>query len=278
MIKSWLFIRDVAIIIFVTAGFSFSASGIDDEKEQMTPPIFSDDFTQGSALDGNKWQIITGDGCPGLCGFGNNEKQTYTDKSQNLRIEDGILTIQAHAADKKGDKFTSAKIITRFKQYFLYGKISVKARLPKGVGTWPAIWMLPDENKYGGWPGSGEIDIMEHVGFDAGVIHGTIHTKSYNHKIGTHKGKQQQVADADRAFHIYSLNWTPDKLEWFIDDKLYYSIERQEKDTADEWPFDHPYHLILNLAVGGDWGGSKGIDVNAFPTQFEIDWVKVWQH
>lgn len=232
--------------------------------------VWSDDFTE---VDPTVWRIIEGDGCPAICGFGNNEQQTYTAAQRNLRVENGTLIIEAH----KGVPYSSAKLTTQKMPGWTYGKISVRAKIPSGVGTWPAIWMLPDDNTFGAWPKSGEIDIMEHVGFNAGHIHGTVHTEAYNHKIGTQKGGEKQIPSANTTFHTYTIDWSDTEIRWFIDDKQYYQFEKQAEDTSAEWPFDQPFHLILNLAVGGDWGGKRGVDGTAFPARFEIDWVKVWQ-
>ena len=235
--------------------------------------VFSDEFAGNAEIDTASWRVYKGDGCPQLCGFGNNELQQYTGDTRNLRIEDGVLIIEAH----RREDYTSAKVTTEAMPGWTYGKISVRARLPKGLGTWPAIWMLPDSNEFGGWPKSGEIDIMEHVGFNEAVVHGTIHTEAYNGMLGTQNTGTMRVEDATSAFHVYTVEWTKETLRWFIDDTEYHVIERKDSDTYKEWPFDKPFHLILNLAVGGDWGGREGVDEDAFPARFEIDWVRVWQ-
>lgn len=240
---------------------------------EMMQLVWSDDFDGTGKIDRDKWTVVRGNGCPQLCGFGNNERQTYTGKKRNLRIEDGKLVIEAH----KRKTYTSAKVTTQQFDGWKYGKISVRAKLPRGIGTWPAIWMLPDVNSYGNWPQSGEIDIMEHVGFREGVVHGTVHTEAYNHKINTQKGAEIKVPDAADAFHTYSIEWNEAHISWSIDGQQYYQFNKLEGDGSEEWPFDQPFHLILNLAVGGDWGGREGVDRNAFPTRFEIDWVKIWQ-
>lgn len=239
---------------------------------EKTTLKWSDDFS-APTIDTSAWRITEGNGCPEICGFGNNELQTYGNAKQNLRIEDGKLVIEAH----KGEKFTSAKLTTQNMPGWQYGKISVRAKLPTGVGTWPAIWMLPDANRFGGWPKSGEIDIMEHVGFNQNHIHGTIHTEAYNHRINTQKGGEIDLDTASSAFHTYTIEWTKDDIRWSIDGNEYFRFAKETNDTSAEWPFDQPFHLILNLAVGGDWGGREGVNEAAFPARFEIDWVKVWQ-
>ena len=236
--------------------------------------VWSDEF-DGDALDLSKWTAIKGDGCPGLCGFGNQELQHYSDRAENLKVEDGKLIITARKESLGKSDYSSAKVLTKGKGDWKYGRIEVMAKLPEGRGTWPAIWMLPTRNKYGNWPRSGEIDIMEHVGFDQGKVFGTIHTQSFNHMKQTEKNDSLQVNDASTAFHLYAVEWHEDKIDWFIDDKKYFTFENSGR-SKDDWPFDHPYHLILNIAVGGSWGGKYGIDDSIWPQTLEIDYVRVY--
>lgn len=257
----------------VAAVLAIQAPATGNVEGDVLSLVWSEEFEKDGKPDADKWEVVRGDGCPGMCGFGNQEWQTYTDKKRNLRVEDGRLIIEAH----KRKKYTSAKITTQKFSGWRYGKISVRAKLPTGIGTWPAIWMLPDENTYGTWPKSGEIDIMEHVGYRQGVVHGTVHTEAYNHKIGTQKGGEVVVADAAEAFHTYSVEWNENHILWSVDDTEYYQFNRLADDTFEEWPFDKPFHLILNLAVGGTWGGKYGVDEKAFPARLEIDWIRVWQ-
>lgn len=171
-------------------------------------------------------------------------------------------------------------MVTKGKANWIYGKVEVCAKLPAGRGTWPAIWMMPQKDTYGNWPNSGEIDICEHVGYDPGVVHATIHTGSYNHTKGTQKYNTIGVPDFDEAFHVYGLEWLPDKLIFSVDGQEYFTYkptEYEENPTAMEWPFDHEMYLILNLAFGGDWGGSKGVDESLESAQMEVDYVRVYQ-
>lgn len=239
--------------------------------------VWVDEFGNNGAPDTTKWNFELGDDCPDLCGWGNNEAQYYTKDSKNVRVENGRLIIEARMDSFGVRAYTSARLTTKTKGDWLYGRIEVKAKLPRGRGTWPAIWMLSTDWKYGGWPESGEIDIMEHVGFDPGIIHGTIHTESYNHVRNTQKGGEWKVDDAQDEFHIYAIDWTADKIEFFVDGKMYYAFSRSANDTFRQWPFDKQFHLILNLAVGGNWGGAKGIDDTIWPQRMEVDWVKVFQ-
>lgn len=240
-------------------------------------PIWSDEFDNVGAPDSTKWNYDLGDGCPNVCGWGNNEAQYYTQDAKNVRVENGNLIIEAHKDSLGGKAYTSTRMVSKFKGDWLYGRIEVKAKLPRGKGTWPAIWMLPTDWKYGGWPASGEIDIMEHVGYDPGVIHGTIHTESYNHGIGTQKEGKITVEDCMDAFHVYAVDWTKDKMDFFVDDKLYHTVTRDPNEDFKGWPFDQRFHLIMNIAVGGNWGGKEGIDQSIWPQRMEVDYVRVYK-
>lgn len=240
--------------------------------------VWSDEFEVDGLPNSDRWGYNIGNGCPNICGWGNNELQYYNaNKLENARVENGVLVIEAHKKDTAGNKYTSARLVTKGKASWQYGYIEVRAKLPKGRGTWPAIWMLPDVVSYGGWPKSGEIDIMEHVGYDPGVIHATVHTELFNHSIGTQKGKQVKMPDFGDAFHTYGVNWTPEKIEFFIDDQIYNTFENTGSGKA-EWPFDKPFHILLNIAVGGNWGGKEGVDENIWPQKMEVDYVRVYQN
>ena len=239
--------------------------------------IWSDEFDTAGGPDAARWNYDLGDGCPDNCGWGNNELQYYTKDPLNVRVADGMLIIEARKDSLGGKAFTSAKIVSRDKGDWLYGRFEIKARLPRGKGTWPAIWMLPTDWKYGGWPASGEIDIMEHVGYDPGVVHGTIHTEAYNHIKQTQKEGKITIADAQDAFHVYAVDWQQDRMDFYIDDKLYHSVIREPEDDYKGWPFDQRFYLIMNIAVGGNWGGAKGVDPDIWPQRMEIDWVRVYQ-
>jgi licheninase len=190
-------------------------------------------------------------------------------------VENGTLIIEARKESYQGNAYTSARLNSR--ESWTYGRVEVRAKVPAGRGTWPAIWMLADKNTYGDqyWPDNGEIDIMEHVGYDEGVIHGTIHTKAFNHIEGTDKGGSRTVSTATSAFHVYAMEWTPNEIRVFVDGENYFTFANQEPYGWEEWPFDQPFHLLLNVAVGGTWGGAEGIDDSAFPEQLVIDYVRV---
>ena len=237
---------------------------------------WSDEFNYNGLPDSNKWTYEVGGH-----GWGNNEKQFYLEKSpENSIVKNGVLKIIAQKKEYKGLSYTSAKLTTYGKLKLHYGKIEVMAKLPKGKGNWPAIWMLSEslQKKEEGWPLCGEIDIMEHVGKDPNMIHTSLHSQLYNHIKGTqhtHFEKQKDVFD---TFHKYGIEWSAESINFFIDDKLFYeSFKGQDGriSSNEGWPFDKPYYLILNLAIGGNWGGE--IDDTIFPNEMQIDFVRVFQ-
>jgi len=205
----------------------------------------------------------------------NQELQYYTNHSQNVRVEDGVCVITARLEEE--DSITSASMNTLAKKDFLYGRIEVRAQIPSALGTWPAIWMLGTNRSELGWPACGEIDIMEHVGYDPDRIHANIHTKAYNHTIGTNKGNQIEVKDPWSDFHLYAVEWFEDHMDFFMDDSLYFSFENEMTGNNDTWPFDKPHYLLINLAYGGGWGGSEGVNTSLLPVEYKIDYVRYYQ-
>jgi len=241
--------------------------------QKSTPSlIWSDEFNYTGTPDTTKWNYDIGGH-----GWGNNELQYYTKDMQNVHVENGNLVIEARKDSFENKAYTSSRIISKHKGDWLYGRIEVRAKLPKGKGTWPAIWMLSTDWKYGDWPASGEIDIMEHVGYDPEVVHGTIHTEAYNHVKQTQKEGKVTVPGAQDDFHIYAVDWREDKMEFFVDNKLYHTVERDPKDDFKGWPFDQKFHLLMNIAVGGNWGGKEGVDESIWPQQMIVDYVRVYE-
>jgi beta-glucanase (GH16 family) len=235
-----------------------------------TTPVWEDNFNTGTAPDPAKWGYDIGGS-----GWGNNELQYYTNTG-NATVSGGNLTIEARKENNSGREYTSARMVTKGKADFLYGKFEVRAKLPKGRGTWPAIWMLSTDWEYGNWPASGEIDIMEHVGYDPNNIHSTIHCTSYNGARNTQKSANKIIPDATDAFHIYSTEWTPYAIRSYIDGVKYFEFINEGKGFT-SWPFDKKEHLLLNIAVGGNWGGVQGVDNTIFPAAMVIDYVKVYK-
>jgi beta-glucanase (GH16 family) len=231
--------------------------------------VFADEFDVPGAPDPARWNHEIGY-------IANDEKQYYTSRSENARIEDGVLVIEARRERWMGYDYTSARLNTKGRAEFLYGKVEIRARLPTGRGTWPALWMLGANIDQAGWPGCGEIDIMENVGFDPGTIVASVHTAAYNHVQGTHKNGTVAVVAPWADFHVYGVEWYPDHIDAFVDGQRYFTF-RNEGTGSRTWPFDKPQFLILNLAIGGTWGGMKGIDDALFPHRYLIDYVRVYR-
>jgi beta-glucanase (GH16 family) len=236
-------------------------------------PVWADEFDKDGLPDPAKWTYDTGGH-----GWGNRELQYYlADRLENAQVKGGMLHITARREDLEGKPYTSSRMVS--KAEWKYGYIEIRAKLPKGLGTWPALWMLPTsrwEKTGPRWPLCGEIDIMEHVGYDEGVIHGTVHTGAYNHVKGTQKGKQVTVPDATGEFHLYALDWRPDHIEILVDGKSYFSFA-DEGAGQEVWPLSVPFKLLMNIAVGGNWGGRQGVDEKVFPQEMVIDYVRVYE-
>lgn len=236
--------------------------------------VWADEFDIDGLPDAKKWGYDVGGN-----GWGNNELQYYTSgRKENARVEKGNLIIEAHKESYQGSAYTSARLLTKSTATWAYGKFEIRAKIPGGRGTWPAIWMLGQNISNAGWPLCGEIDIMEHVGFDPGVVHGTVHTEAYNHSKGTQKGKQITVPTAMTDFHVYAVDWTPEQMDFLVDGTVFYTLTKSAMGNGTaQWPFIQPFFLILNVAVGGNWGGQKGVDEAIWPRRMEVDYVRVYQ-
>jgi len=237
--------------------------------------VWADEF-DGDAVDESKWNLHEGGG-----GFGNWELQYYT--SRNAHVENGILHITAKCDSFGGQAFTSAKLETKNKGDWGPGhRVDVRARVPSGRGTWPAIWMLSTAQTYGNWPRSGEIDIMESVGCTANKIYGTVHTEAYNHM--KHTEKYNTVVTPVDAWHTYSIVWTEKRIAWYLDGQLFHSFSPDSFEFQ-KWPYDHEFYLILNVAVGGSWGGyclngrapsCEAAEEFGHPQIMEVDYARVY--
>lgn len=231
---------------------------------------WSDDFLGEGLPDPDKWSYESGY-------IRNNEAQYYTDgREENIRMEDGMLVIEARKESFEGFEYTSASINTSESATWTYGRFEIRAKLPAGKGVWPAAWMLGENIHEVGWPACGEIDIMEYVGFDPYTVHGYVHTEAYNHTRGTQRGESVELQNPNYEFHVYSIEWHEDRIDFFVDDNHYFTFEN-EGGGSDVWPFDKPHYLLLNLAIGGSWGGQQGIDDSIFPQKYMIDYVRVYQ-
>jgi beta-glucanase (GH16 family) len=255
------------VLICITG--TFADSSATNKKWNL---IWSDEFNTPGLPDSKKWYYdVGGDG------WGNNELQYYTDgRTQNARIEDTALIIEMRKESFKSKNYTSARMVTKNKGDWLYGRVEVRAIIPQGKGTWPAIWMLPTEKKYGEWPKSGEIDIMEHVGYQPGIVHATVHTDSLNHTKGTQVGNQITVKECFANYHLYAIEWYDNHINAFVDDSLYFTFKNRNEGYR-TWPFDKKFHLLLNIAMGGSWGGAEGIDESLTSAIMRIDYVRIYE-
>lgn len=233
--------------------------------------VWSDEF-DGPEIDNQNWTFETGSN-----GWGNNELQKYTN-GDNVSIEDGILKITTEKLDNNTTvgSYTSTRINTLGKQEFTYGRMEIRANLPEGRGIWPAIWMLGTNLNPIGWPACGEIDILEYVGYEPNTIHSTVHTTSGSGVDGN--GSSRTLNTAEEDFHIYGVLWTEKELVFYVDElnnvtHTYAPVSKNDEN----WPFDQPQFFILNVAVGGNWGGALGVDNSIFPQTMEVDYVRVFQ-
>lgn len=232
--------------------------------------IFQEDFRKNGRINTEHWNILTG------TKWANNESQCYVDTETNCFIKDNRLHLVATLHEDEVCKYQSARLSTKGKFEYQYGRLTIRAKMPKGRGAWPALWLMGNTEKNPvRWPLCGEIDLVEFAGNRMGIITCAIHTESYNHRIKTDKGAQIQVPDASDKFHDYTLDWTKDFLSFEIDGKEFFRVEKAQGDTIKEWPFDQPYYLIVNLAVGGWYGGA--IVDDDLPYHMEIASIKVEQ-
>ena len=230
--------------------------------------LWGDEFDTPGSPDPAKWGYDLGDGCPGVCGWGNNELEWYTNRQQNAVVQGGFLKIIAIRENFNGKQFTSARLLSKDKFSFKYGKIEVRAKLPAGVGTWPAIWMLGNNINTAGWPACGEIDIMEHRGSHLNTISGALHhpgRSGGNADAGT-----VVISNATTEFHKYGLEWSASSIKFLVDDVLFYTFP-----NTGNLPFNQNFFIILNVAMGGNYGGA--VDPAFTSAAMEIDYVRVYQ-
>jgi beta-glucanase (GH16 family) len=230
--------------------------------------IWSDEFDYNGLPNPQNWNMEVGKA------RANNEPQYYTGELRNAQVADGMLTITVRQEEIEGEKrYTSARINTRGKHEFTNGRIEARAKLPQGRGVWPAFWTL---GLTGRWPVCGEIDIMEYWGHNANTIGANVHTGDYNHTKGTGRGGEIVVDDPWKDFHIYAVEWYKDRMDFYFDDKMYFSCKSKGEGIG-EWPFDAPQYIILNLALWNNWRGAPGIDDSIFPQEFIVDYVRVYE-
>ncbi|MCG8448291.1 MAG: glycoside hydrolase family 16 protein [Pirellulales bacterium] len=281
--------KRLVLTLSLCAAHFFAAQSLLAESPQWTL-VWSDEFDSPGAPDPKKWGYEQGF-------VRNQEHQFYTrDRRENARVENGTLVIEARKerwrnpdyrarlANRRGDTpsreyadYTSASITTLGKARWTYGRIEVRAQLPEGKGVWPAIWTLGENIRQVGWPRCGELDIMEFVGFKPLTIHANIHCSKYNHAQGTAQGAELELPAApSKHYHIYAMEWFEDRIDFFLDDRKYFTFKNEGTGSA-AWPYDKPQYLLLNLAIGGTWGAQQGIDDSIFPQRFLVDYVRVYQ-
>ncbi len=253
--------------------FAFTLVSCQQKTKSFDKLVWSDEFEYSGLPDSTKWGYETGF-------VRNNEMQYYSKNLENARVEGGNLVIEARVDSSiLGNdtlKITSASLISAGKHDWTYGKIEVRAKIPVFLGSWPAIWLLGSNKSEIGWPACGEIDMMENVGFNPDTIHFNIHTKAYNHVKKTNKGQKVISVSPQTDYHIYALEWFPQNLDFYFDGNKVFTFANEGTGT-DAWPYDKPQYLILNLAVGGAWGGIKGVDLKALPQKMLVDYVRVYQ-
>ena len=247
------------ILTLLVINFSFA-------QQSKRKLVWEENF-KGSTLNEKSWNFELGNGCPN-CGWGNNERQLYT--KQNHTIAKNQLTL---TAKKEGDKYTSTRITTKGKKEFQYGRFEARAKLPVGQGVWPAFWMLGSNISEVGWPKCGEIDILEYVGKEPNMVFTSLHTQdSHGNTINTKKTRFDTI---EEGFHVYAMEWTKDKIDFFVDDTLVYTFQPENKTEA-IWPYNQPFYIIVNMAIGGNFGGPE-VDDTVLPQNFIIDYIKVYQ-
>ena len=262
-------LNDDITVVFTNAGYDAPTSYTGYTL------AWDDEFNTGT-LDPSAWTVEGGDGCPNICGWGNNELEYYTPRPENLFFQDGKMLIEARKENYSGKNYTSSKIVSRGKKIFKYGRVDIRAKLPRGRGIWPALWMLPQNNVYGGWPRSGEIDIMELVGHEPGKVYGTLHygpgpgstqiSRGYNLPGG---------ATFNDEFHVFSIEWKMDQIKWYVDGILFSTVNKADVGAA-TWPFNEDFFFIMNLAVGGNWPGNPDASTY-FPQWLIVDYIRVYQ-
>jgi beta-glucanase (GH16 family) len=244
----------------------FSLAAYVGDKGSSTRELFwSEEFNYAGAPDPTKWGYDTG---TGWNGWGNAELQYYTSRPENVIVQNGVLKITAKKESYKGNAYTSARLLTKGKFAFQYGRVEVRAKLPAGVGTWPAIWMLGSNITTVDWPACGEIDIMEHRGSELNKIFGTLH---YPGRSGANAdGSTRMISNATTEFHIYSVDWSASEIKIYVDGVLYHTVVNSEK-----IPFNHDFFILLNVAIGGHFAGK--VDPAFTSASMEVDYVRVYK-
>ena len=270
------FLSIIVVMLFFVASCNKEKNSSDENSQPQNENneyqlVWSDDFEE-NVINEDNWTFEIWD-----AGRVNNEWQQYVENTDNYKLENGFLHIivTKTGANEKGG-YTSTRLVSKGKKEFKYGRLEFRAKMPKGVGTWPALWMLGANINEVGWPECGEIDIMEYVGFQSDTTHTNVHTKYQSGTTDFHV--ETPLTTAEEDFHIYGLTWTSSKLEFYLDDpNNITNTYAPSVKTIDNWPFDQPFFMIMNFAVGGNWGGKNGVDDSIWPQEMVVDYVKVYQ-
>jgi beta-glucanase (GH16 family) len=249
---------------------SFTNAGYDAPTSYPGYTLAWSDEFNGTSLNQNFWSFQNGNGCPNLCGWGNNELETYTEN--NLFFQDGKLIIEAR---KEGSGYTSSKILTAGKKAIKFGRIDIRAMLPKGKGIWPALWLMPESSVYGTWPKSGELDMMEYLGHETNKVYGTLHFGPGPGSTQIGKSYTLPTGNFSDEFHVFSLNWKQDQIQWLVDGNVYFTANKADF-GSNNYPFNEQFYFIFNVAVGGQWPGNPDA-TTSFPQDMIIDYVRVYQ-
>lgn len=256
------------LTVFLLVSCSMFTEPVPEWERDGWTLIWQDEF-KDDVIDPSKWTMEIGGH-----GWGNNERQFYTDRPENVRLEDGQLIIEAKDEFFVRRPYTSGRIKTQDHFSFTYGRVEARMKLPFGQGIWPAFWMLGADIDQVGWPRSGEIDIMEHIGRQPRHIHGTVHGPGYSGGGGVGHFTTFPPNSLYEEFHIYAIEWEPDVIRWYVDDDLFFTLTPQQ--VPGEWVFDKPFFILINLAVGGNWPGYPD-DSTVFPQFLTVDYVRVYQ-
>ncbi|HJU54809.1 MAG TPA: glycoside hydrolase family 16 protein [Pyrinomonadaceae bacterium] len=274
--------RPTRALLCLVAFFSLAAAGSQANAQTTWTLVWGDEFngSAGAAVDGTKWVMETGGG-----GWGNNELEYYTNSTRNAAMDGTgnlvITAIQETLARKfrcwYGQcQYTSARLKTQGKFNQAYGRFEARIKVPYGQGIWPAFWMLGNNIQKAGWPNCGEIDIMENIGREPAIVHGTIHGPGYSGANGIGSGYSLQSGAFSDTFHVFAVEWEPNVIRWYVDGALYQTRTPADLPAGASWVFDHPFFMILNLAVGGYWPGNPEA-TTMFPQKMYVDYVRVYR-
>ena len=272
--KQLFFISCIALLLVSCGSTKKVSSPYPGGSGKYTQLVWSDEFDGVGLPDANKWSYEKGY-------VRNGEMQYYTvERAENAVRRNGNLVITALndsvMIDGRIRAVTSASVISKGKGDWKYGRIEVRAKLPSCLGSWPAIWMMPTTSVYGGWPRSGEIDILEHVGYEPDNVHFALHTSKYNHSRGTGRSTSVSCSDSYTKYYVYAVEWFEDHIDWFLDNKKVFTVQNDDEGW-ESWPLDQPFYLIINFAFGGGWGARNGVDLKQLPQEYFIDYVRVYQ-